>query len=141
MSEVPEIRIGTVEREDALRRLSDHFAAGRLSMAEFDERSGQVAAALTRGDLEKPFQDLPEPTAAKAVAPKSRRFPVGTPERVMPLIIIAAIILFFVTHTWLWFLAIPAASALLYGGQHNHRRHDRRDRRNRGRARPESDNA
>ncbi len=31
---------------------------------------------------------------------------------VIPLI---ALVMFFVTRTWLWFLAIPIAAALLYG--------------------------
>src|SRR5689334_14937479 len=98
MAEPPEIRIGTAEREDAMKRLSDHFAAGRLSVAEFDERSGIVAAALTRGDLDQVFTDLPEPVVEKPVpAQRESRFGSHWPERVMPVIPIIAVILFFVT--------------------------------------------
>ena len=35
---------------------------------------------------------------------------------------LAALVLFFVTHTWLWFLAIPITGALLYGNDRKRRR-------------------
>ncbi|WP_405489613.1 DUF1707 domain-containing protein [Nocardia sp. NBC_00511] len=130
MAEPPEIRIGTAEREDAMKRLSDHFAAGRLSVAEFDERSGIVAAAMTRGDVEQVFTDLPEPVADKPVAPKPSGFAVSRlPERIMPVVPIIAVILFFVTHQWWVFLLIPLVGAVLFGGRDGMRGRDRRDSR------------
>lgn len=134
MAEPPEIRIGTAEREDAMKRLSDHFAAGRLSVAEFDERSGVVAAAMTRGDLDKVFTDLPEPVSEKP-APVAKRSGFGTqwPERVMPVVPILCVILFFVTHQWWIFLLIPLAGAVLFGGRDNMRRREYRDQRRRDR--------
>ena len=47
-------------------------------------------------------------------------------ETIMSVTPIAALILFFVTHSWLWFLAIPLMGALLYGrdrgrGRRGHR--------------------
>ncbi|MFQ6328810.1 DUF1707 domain-containing protein [Nocardia sp. CWNU-33] len=139
MSDVPEIRIGTAEREQAMQRLSDHFAAGRLSVAEFDERSAVVAAAMTRGDLDTVFVDLPEPVAATAVPAKhDTGFMAEWPERVMAVIPIVAVILFFLTHSWLWFLAIPLMGALLYGNRHDRGRDRRRDR-GRGRGRRAED--
>ncbi|MFX0580349.1 DUF1707 SHOCT-like domain-containing protein [Nocardia nepalensis] len=129
MSDLPEIRIGTAEREHAMQRLSDHFAAGRLSVAEFDERSAVVAAALTHGDLDKVFVDLPEPTLAAAVQAKPNSgFLDEWPERVMAVIPILAVILFFVTGSWLWFLAIPLSGALLFGDRRAHRHRGRRHR-------------
>ncbi|MEV0252030.1 DUF1707 domain-containing protein [Nocardia sp. NPDC050712] len=124
MSEVPEVRIGTVEREQALQRLSDHFAAGRLSVAEFDERSAVVAAARTRGELAPIFADLPaEPVdLSKAPAKKRSGFLDEWPERIMAVVPILAVILFFTTGSWLWFLAIPLCGALLFG---NHRNGDK----------------
>ncbi|WP_280427212.1 DUF1707 SHOCT-like domain-containing protein [Nocardia brasiliensis] len=138
MEELPEIRIGTAEREDAMRRLSDHFAAGRLSVAEFDERSAIVASAVTRGDLTQVFTDLPEPLAKAAAVPAKPEsgFLSEWPERVMAVIPILAVILFFLTGSWLWFLAIPLMGALLFGGRHGghgghgggrERRRNRRD--------------
>ncbi|MET8874929.1 DUF1707 domain-containing protein [Nocardia sp. NPDC004604] len=131
MSDVPEIRIGTAEREQAMQRLSDHFAAGRLSVAEFDERSAAVAAALTRGDLDKVFVDLPGPTPVAAVPAKRDGFLDEWPERVMAVIPILAVILFFATGSWLWFLAIPLAGALLFGNRHEHQQRRRPRRRGR----------
>ncbi|WP_327112989.1 DUF1707 domain-containing protein [Nocardia sp. NBC_01730] len=121
MEELPEIRIGTTEREQAMRRLSDHFAAGRLSVAEFDERSVVVAAALTRGDLDKVFTDLPaEPVTAALPADRAGGFLADWPDRVIAAIPIVAVILFFTTGSWLWFLAIPLAGALF--GTRRHQR-------------------
>jgi hypothetical protein len=131
MSDVPEIRIGTAEREQAMQRLSDHFAAGRLSVAEFDERSAVVAAAMTRGDLDKVFIDLPEPVVVAAAVPAKREsgFLAEWPERVMAVIPIVAVILFFTTGSWLWFLAIPLMGALLFGNRHERHRDRHRDHR------------
>jgi hypothetical protein len=129
MSDVPEIRIGTAEREQAMQRLSDHFAAGRLSVAEFEERSAVVAAATTRGELDTVFVDLPEPALAVTATPAKRDgFPDEWSGRLMAVVPIVALILFLVTHQWLWFLAIPLMGALLFGGRHERRSHRRRDR-------------
>ncbi|MFE4501283.1 hypothetical protein ACFRFQ_15615 [Rhodococcus sp. NPDC056743] len=51
----------------------------------------------------------------------------------MAVIPILALILFFVTGTWLWFLAIPLAGALLFGTDSERkkaRKKKRRDDRN-----------
>jgi hypothetical protein len=58
----------------------------------------------------------------------------GLPERAKETIValtpFVALILFFTTHTWLWFLAIPIVAIVLYGGQGKPRGRDRtRDRR------------
>lgn len=119
MSESSEIRIGTTEREEAMAALSAHFSAGRLNLVEFEDRSGLVAQARTRGDLVAVFSDLP---ADKVVAEKRAAVPAepqpGWDWRagivaVTPFI---ALVLFFLTDTWLWFLMIPAAGAIVYGG-------------------------
>ncbi|MBH0777423.1 DUF1707 domain-containing protein [Nocardia sp. NEAU-351] len=128
MEELPDVRVGTVEREDALRRLSDHFAAGRLSVAEFDERSAVVAAAVTRGDLAGVFTDLPQEPAASPPE-RAGRSGVQRPERLMAVLPIIAVILFFTTGSWLWFLMIPIAGALLFRNERTARRRRRRERR------------
>lgn len=109
-----------------MQRLSDHFAAGRLSVAEFDERSAVVAAAVTRGDLVKVFEDLPEPVSDTGPVPE-RPPHRGRPEfrgPAMGLIVILALVLFFTTQTWLWFLLIPAAGIVF--GALGHGREQRR---------------
>ncbi|HEU5475871.1 MAG TPA: DUF1707 domain-containing protein [Actinophytocola sp.] len=55
------LRIGTQEREDAVRVLGEHFAAGRLPMDEYEQRVGAALEAQARGDLRPLFRDLPAP--------------------------------------------------------------------------------
>jgi TM2 domain-containing membrane protein YozV len=55
------IRIGTAEREQAVRALVDHFAQGRLTPDEFEERMTAAYAARTADELDKLFDDLPRP--------------------------------------------------------------------------------
>lgn len=53
------IRIGDSEREDAVRRLGEHYEAGRLSAEEHSERVEQALKAKTEADLAGLFTDLP----------------------------------------------------------------------------------
>ena len=55
-----ELRIGDAEREAAVSALGEHYAAGRLTQAEFDQRSSQAYAARTNADLWPLFRDLPD---------------------------------------------------------------------------------
>lgn len=124
MSDLPEMRIGTAERERALDALSQHFSEGRLTVSEFDERSGRITAATTRGQLDRVFEDLPAltpPAPAKASA-ESEDTPGEKPWRntVMAVIPFVALALFFlvpIDNSWLFFLLIPATAAILFGGK------------------------
>ncbi|WP_312024938.1 DUF1707 domain-containing protein [Kibdelosporangium aridum] len=58
------LRIGTEERDEALQVLGDHFAKGRLPVAEYDERVSKAVEAETRADLRPLFADLPPPHPA-----------------------------------------------------------------------------
>jgi hypothetical protein len=60
----PELRIGDAEREAAVAALSEHYAAGRLSRDEFDERTAVALTAPTMSALAPLFGDLPAPHAA-----------------------------------------------------------------------------
>ncbi len=62
----PEMRIGDAEREAAVSALGEHYAAGRLSKEEYDERSAVAYAARTSSDLWPLFVDLPQPTRTDA---------------------------------------------------------------------------
>lgn len=124
MSDVPEIRIGTAEREQALAALSQHFSDGRLTVVEFDERSGQIAAATTRGQLDEVFSDLPSltPSPPSKVSPEPADVDGEKTWRntVMAVIPFVALALFFVVpidNSWLFFLLIPATAAILFGGR------------------------
>lgn len=56
-----EIRISNTERDEAVSALGVHLSTGRLELSEYEERCGQAAAARTRGELERLFEDLPAP--------------------------------------------------------------------------------
>ena len=53
------IRISDADRECAAARLRDHFAEGRLTRAELDERIIAILTARTAGDLRRALADLP----------------------------------------------------------------------------------
>lgn len=73
------VRIGTSEREDAVRALADHMTAGRLDVTEYDQRCALAAAARTRAELAAIFEDLPAPNPVQGVvAPKAVPVPVPT---------------------------------------------------------------
>lgn len=136
MADNPDVRIGTAEREQALSNLSQHLSDGRLTLTEFDERSAVVTSATTRGELDAVFTDLPTaslaPTASRPldISKSSEPASVASPrpvlddgwdwrKAVMGVTPIIALILFFVVpveSSWLFFLLIPLAGALLFGG-------------------------
>ncbi len=60
----PELRIGDDEREAAVTALGEHYAAGRLTKEEYDERAERAWAAKTGSALMPLFADLPRPQAA-----------------------------------------------------------------------------
>jgi TM2 domain-containing membrane protein YozV len=63
------IRIGTAERELAVKALGDHFAQGRLNPEEFEERTTAAYAARTVQDLDRLFDDLPAPAGPYPTGP------------------------------------------------------------------------
>lgn len=122
------IRIGNDEREAAQKALDVHMTAGRLDPEEFGDRFARAGVAQTRADLDVLFTDLPEPHARPA-AEMSRPATVSPPPATSQALggrfgttIVAAspfiaLILFFVFHSWLFFLLIPLAGAIVYGGE------------------------
>ncbi|WP_053175300.1 DUF1707 SHOCT-like domain-containing protein [Nonomuraea sp. SBT364] len=54
-----DLRIGDAERERTMASLREHFALGRLTHEELDERLDQTLAARTQRDLAKVTEDLP----------------------------------------------------------------------------------
>jgi len=84
------MRVSDAERQAVADRLAEHFSAGRLDRAEFDERVGRAMSAKTRADLNGLFDDLPE-TGAPAAADSPRPYP-GRRHR-HPVLLVALIIL------------------------------------------------
>ena len=60
------IRLSDAERDAAAADLGEHFAQGRLTADEHDDRLEQVWKARTRGEIAPIFRDLPSPYAAVA---------------------------------------------------------------------------
>ncbi len=57
--DLPHLRVSDPERHDAINILGSHFAEGRLSLDEFEQRSTQAANAVTKSELDTLFKDLP----------------------------------------------------------------------------------
>jgi hypothetical protein len=66
----PRLRLSDADRDEAIARLSEHYAVGRLDKDEFDERSDAVWTARTQGDLAPIFLDL---APVRRSLPASRR--------------------------------------------------------------------
>jgi len=98
------LRVSDAERQAVADRLAEHFAAGRLDQAEFDDRVGRAMGAKTRADLSGLFADLPE-TGAPAVPgyPRRRqRHPVLLVALFVVLAVAAAHVLWWATVPLLW---------------------------------------
>ncbi|HIW90741.1 MAG TPA: DUF1707 domain-containing protein [Candidatus Corynebacterium avicola] len=129
----PGVRIGDAEREGALSLLAVHFADGRLTITEYDDRCKDAAAAATRGQLDVLFTDLPPLPdqqarlsgntggnsrelavySANEIAEQHRR---GSRPRagIMGLTIVGAIAGTAIFTSWPILFLIPAVAILLY---------------------------
>jgi hypothetical protein len=79
-----EMRVGDAEREAAAAELREHYASGRLTLDELNERVDKAFAATTRGDLNALMTDLPSArpgwSSAGASGPSgSSALPGGAP--------------------------------------------------------------
>ncbi|RZQ60300.1 DUF1707 domain-containing protein [Amycolatopsis suaedae] len=87
MSGSDSTRLSTADREDAVSVLGGHFAEGRLTADEYEERVTATLAAKTRGELRALFVDLPPPhpvalgTHVPAPPPPAAVVPVTTSEK------------------------------------------------------------
>lgn len=121
------LRISDSDRELAVAQLGEQFAEGRLTRAEFDERSDAVWSARTRGDLSPVFADLPvgpsgehrasaRPPGSGPTAWHSRGRPPALrpvlPRLVLPVLVVLGVITL-VTH--LPFLLLAVALWFLVG--------------------------
>lgn len=151
-------RIGDSERDAATAALDVHRQAGRLDAVEFEDRQVQVSRARTWAEVQPLFIDLPEPhpsgmpsvpvstprplvpttQTSQALQPHAQGsgllgglVPEQYRSTVMALTPFAATALFFLTRTWIWFLAIPVMGILLFGpdGDDSRKREERAARR------------
>ncbi len=63
------LRASDRDREEIAEVLREHYAQGRLTIEEFDQRSTAAFAAKTMGDLGPLVADLPEEREPQAAAP------------------------------------------------------------------------
>ena len=145
-------RVGNTDREAAIEALNQHWQAGRLDPAEHERRTTAAYAAVTKGDLDALFADLPggdpatrttpaalqgevvsSPPQPGDIAPQSGTglFPAESwvaqhRDALMGVTPFVALGLFFATRWWVWFLLIPAAGVILYSRNDGRKR--RRDR-------------
>jgi DUF1707 SHOCT-like domain len=85
------IRASDSDRENVVEILRDAYSTGRLTMADFDERTTEAFAAKTWGELRKLTADLPQqarlglpqPAPGRSTAPSGPRLPLpaGRPRR------------------------------------------------------------
>jgi hypothetical protein len=137
------IRIGTSERESAIRALGEHMNAGRLEPDEYGDRVAAASVARTEIDLEPLFCDLPAPHWRKpapivppapewapppAPVPPAGQSPFGgrTAAVLVALSPFVAIALMVGLHIWFAFLLIPIVGTLVYGGRNRHHGYGRR---------------
>jgi Domain of unknown function (DUF1707) len=66
MADGPDLRIADADREAAAAGLREHFAQGRLTQAEFNQRLDAVFAATTQSQLRALTRDLPRLGAPSA---------------------------------------------------------------------------
>ncbi len=59
MADGPGLRISDADREAAAAQLREHYAQGRLTLEEFNQRLDEAFAATTQGQLSALTRDLP----------------------------------------------------------------------------------
>jgi hypothetical protein len=104
------IRAADADRERVAERLREHFAEGRLTNEELDERITTTLSAKTYGDLRRVMADLPEPGLVRqpwAGPPAGPARPVMVRTR-PPLLPLAFLLLFIA-------LLLPGAGWVLFG--------------------------
>ncbi|SEG10326.1 protein of unknown function [Thermomonospora echinospora] len=72
-----DLRIGDAERDAVAEALHEHFAKGRLTRAELDERLGSTLTAKTEGDLREVVADLPGPSGLAQPSGRGRPHPMA----------------------------------------------------------------
>ena len=101
-----DLRIGTPERDRAMVLLGEHMGAGRLEIAEYEQRCSQAAAARNRSEIAPLFRDLPAPHPEFPPAPA--RGPRASGPALLGIGVSAALVVAAVTARQMWLLALVA---------------------------------
>jgi hypothetical protein len=103
-----DLRASDAERDRTVTELRRHLVDGRLTMDEFDERSGEALRARTRRDLLATLRELPA-RADKGLArraPRAERtagLPAALPALLPALVVAALVALAALSGSW-WLL-------------------------------------
>ncbi|HEX4658318.1 MAG TPA: DUF1707 domain-containing protein [Streptosporangiaceae bacterium] len=114
------IRVSDADRERVAGRLREHFAQGRLSTEELDERISAALSAKTFGDLRRIMADLPEPALVPPQAGRSAPWAArpgavfGRGPRILPLALLALIATLVIPGAGWVFLAFLQVILLLW---------------------------
>ncbi|GAA5080355.1 hypothetical protein HNP84_005116 [Thermocatellispora tengchongensis] len=138
-----DLRIGDAERDAMMGALREHYAQGRLTLEELEERLDLTLASRTRGELAKIAEDLPEPheSRAPALPERARRHhhhhgwrPGGPPPfrgrghgpHPGPIVAVIAVIALFAGFGVLKVLFFAWLAIMVIGfAHHHHHRHHR----------------
>jgi len=85
-----DLRVSDADRDRALAALSEHYQAGRLTLEEFEERSGQALASKTARELTGLFTDLPTTQAGATPTGQAVAVPEARPHLPVARVIVAA---------------------------------------------------
>jgi hypothetical protein len=115
------IRASDRDRETVIALLGEHTGAGRLTLAEFEERVAAATSARTLADLDQVLVELPVASSPRPAAPTGRHA-----ERWRPWLMTAAICLIIWTatsimadraiHFWPFWVIVPWGVVLATGG-------------------------
>ncbi len=103
------IRVSDAEREQVTARLRDHYAEGRLTESELDERVSAALNAKTFGDLRHLMADLPGPSPVAPQQPAQPPRPQwgGPPwiayrrgPRLLPLVLLVLLVVAVFPGSW-----------------------------------------
>jgi hypothetical protein len=132
----PDLRVSQAERDEVAAALARHFADGRLTVEEYEERVGSALAARTGRDLEPLLSDLPSLPSSATPSDRSQpakrrpaRPPLEAPSLPSPRVIAVAavVVLAVVAGPWaLWLLwpALVMTGGCRVGGRHHSARAD-----------------
>ncbi|MGH9193418.1 MAG: DUF1707 SHOCT-like domain-containing protein [Acidimicrobiales bacterium] len=135
----PDLRVSQAERDEVVAALAGHFADGRLTVEEYEERVEAALASRIGRDLEPLLADLPAADPPPASTRSRRRLEPGSvrapliPARLLA--VAAVVVLAIATGPWALWLLWPAL--VFTGGCGFGRRHGRVRADFRARATPE----
>jgi uncharacterized membrane protein len=127
------MRVSDADRDRVASALREHFAAGRLTPDELDERVSAALNAKTAGELRRVMADLPgpgpvPPSAQPGPVPAAPRWPARRPGlRFVPLIALALLaglaisggpwLIFGIFRFFLMFWLIAAVAGIFAAGR------------------------